>query len=287
MLVDCGLFQGLKELRERNWQPLPIAPTAHRRRRADARAPRSLRLPAAAGRAGFPRPRVLHRRARGSLHASCCPTPRTSRKRTRATRTAHGYSKHHPALPLYTRVDAARALTQLQPVGYDRPVPVVPGRRGRVHQCRPPARVGLRARDGRRTRRCCSAATSAATAGRCCPIRRRSTRADVLLLESTYGDRLHEPDDDGARLAAIINDAVGARRQADHPGVRDRPRRGGALLAEAARRRASGFRCCRCIVDSPMAADALQFYTERADELDPDMTAGGERGVVRASAPPG
>ena len=32
--------------------------------------------------------------------------------------------------------------------------------------------------------------------------------ADVLLLESTYGDRLHEPDDDGARLAAIVNDTV-------------------------------------------------------------------------------
>jgi len=39
----------------------------------------------------------------------------------------HGYSKHNPALPLYTEVDAARALDQLQPVGYERPMPVVPG----------------------------------------------------------------------------------------------------------------------------------------------------------------
>ena len=59
--------------------------------------------------------------------------------------------------------------------------------------------------------------------------------ADVLLLESTYGDRLHEPDDDGARLAAIVNDTARARRQADHPVVCDRPRRGSAVLAEAAR----------------------------------------------------
>ena len=39
----------------------------------------------------------------------------------------HQFSKHKPALPLYTEVDAARALTLLQPVGYDRPMPVVPG----------------------------------------------------------------------------------------------------------------------------------------------------------------
>ena len=32
--------------------------------------------------------------------------------------------------------------------------------------------------------------------------------ADIVLLESTYGDRLHEPDDDGARLAAIVNDSA-------------------------------------------------------------------------------
>src|SRR4029078_12725447 len=39
----------------------------------------------------------------------------------------HGYSKHNPALPLYTEIDAARAIDRLQPVGYDRPVPVAPG----------------------------------------------------------------------------------------------------------------------------------------------------------------
>jgi metallo-beta-lactamase family protein len=32
--------------------------------------------------------------------------------------------------------------------------------------------------------------------------------ADILLLESTYGDRLHEADDNGARLAHIVNDTA-------------------------------------------------------------------------------
>ena len=39
----------------------------------------------------------------------------------------HGYSKHEPALPLYTESDALAALTQLQPIGYQRPIEVVPG----------------------------------------------------------------------------------------------------------------------------------------------------------------
>ena len=39
----------------------------------------------------------------------------------------HGYSKYHPALPLYTEGDARRALTHLQPLGYERPIEVAPG----------------------------------------------------------------------------------------------------------------------------------------------------------------
>ena len=69
VLVDCGLFQGLKELRLRNWAPLPIDPRPHRRRHPDARAPRSLRLPAAARRAGFSRPHLLHARHARPVHA--------------------------------------------------------------------------------------------------------------------------------------------------------------------------------------------------------------------------
>ena len=44
-----------------------------------------------------------------------------------ANANRHGYSKHTPALPLYTEADAFRALSLLQPVGYDRPVPVADG----------------------------------------------------------------------------------------------------------------------------------------------------------------
>ena len=150
----------------------------------------------------------------------------------------HGYSKHHPALPLYTSTDAARALTQLQPVGLRPAGSGRAGHRGRV----PPtaghllgsayARVRLR-----RAKRSCSAATSAVTAVRSCPIRSPVDAADVLLVESTYGDRLHEPRRRRQSPGGDRQRHRRAGREADHPGVRHRPRRGSDLLAEAARGR--------------------------------------------------
>ena len=211
VLVDCGLFQGLKELRERNWQPLPIAASAIDAVDPDARASRSLRLSAAAGRARVSRDACSARRARGISARSCCPTRRTSRKKTRAMRTGTATRSTSPALPLYTANDAERALSQLaagrlQPASAGRA-----WRRRRVHQRRPSARLGVRARHARRARRFSSAAISDGTADRCCPIPLPIDRADVLLVESTYGDRLHEPDDHGDRLAAIVNAAVARR----------------------------------------------------------------------------
>ena len=118
-----------------------------------------------------------------------------------------GYSKHSPALPLYTELDAARTLTQLQPVGYERPVPVVPG--VEVEFLNAGHLLGsayARMTIGDKT------ILFGGDLGRygrpVLPDPAPVAEADVLLLESTYGDRLHEPDDGGARLAAIINETV-------------------------------------------------------------------------------
>src|SRR5262249_41365904 len=118
-----------------------------------------------------------------------------------------GYSKHKPALPLYTELDAARTLTQLQPVGYERPVPALPGVEvdfinaghllGSAY-----ARVRING----------STVLFGGDLGRygrpVLPDPIPVDAADVLLLESTYGDRLHQADDDGARLAKIINETT-------------------------------------------------------------------------------
>ena len=95
-------------------------------------------------------------------------------------------------------------------------------------------------------RRSSSAATSAASAGRSCPIRRWWTEADYLLVESTYGEP--RPRAGRQRRAAGGGDQRhrGSRRQDHHSGVRDRPGRGDALLDQAARGGEAHSRCCRC-----------------------------------------
>src|SRR4249920_566079 len=126
VLVDCGLFQGLKDLRLRNWAALPIDAS-----RIDAVVLTHAHL----DHCGY-LPRLVAQGFKGRIF--CTPgtrelctlvLPDSAHIQEEDARLANkrGYSKHHPAQPLYTEFDAARALTLLQPVGYDRPVPVVPG----------------------------------------------------------------------------------------------------------------------------------------------------------------
>jgi metallo-beta-lactamase family protein len=107
--------------------------------------------------------------------------------------------------------------------------------------------------------------------------------ADVLLLESTYGDRTHQPDDDGAALARIVNNTV---------------QRGGKVIIPAfalgrveellywikllEERRA--IPSLPVYVDSPMAAAVLTLYRKRAGELDADLAARpGDGRIARAA----
>src|SRR5207302_4073092 len=119
-------------------------------------------------------------------------------------------TKHAPALPLYTENDAARALTLLQPVGYDRPVPVLSGVPGVdvefVNAGHLLGSAYARVHAGGKT------LLFGGDLGRygrpVLPDPSPVPDADVLLVESTYGDRLHPADDDGAALAAILNEAL-------------------------------------------------------------------------------
>ena len=77
-------------------------------------------------RAGIPRTGVLHARARRICAARAARLrPHPGRGRRQANR--HGYSKHRPALPLYTRGRRAPRAHAAAAVGYDRPVPLAPG----------------------------------------------------------------------------------------------------------------------------------------------------------------
>ena len=124
ILVDCGLFQGLKDLRERNWAPLPVDPKlldavvlTHAHIDHTGYLPRLVKP-------GLQGPRVLHARHGGPVPDHAARRRAGWPKKTRATRTATATRNTRPALPLFTEDDALQALTHLQPVGYDRPVPV-------------------------------------------------------------------------------------------------------------------------------------------------------------------
>ena len=202
VLVDCGQFQGLKALRERNWQPLP----------ADVDS--VILTHAHLDHCGL-LPRLVQQGFRGRIF--CTPGTAQLAKivladagrlqeedAERANRK--GYTKHSPALPLFTEADAARAVTLLQPVGYDRLVPVAPGisvdflNAGHLLGS---AFARVRVANGDKT------ILFGGDLGRygrpVLPDPAVVSEADVLLIESTYGDRVHDTGDDAARLSKIIN----------------------------------------------------------------------------------
>jgi len=275
VLVDCGLFQGLKELRERNWQPLPIQPgnidaviLTHAHLDHCGYLPRLVAQ-------GF-KGRVFCTAGTRDLCSLVLPDSAHIQEEDAHDANRHGYTKHNPALPLYTSNDAAQALSQLQPVGYNRPVPVVPG--VDVEFINAGHLLGsayARVTVGEKT------ILFGGDLGRfgrpVLPDPVSIDRANVLLVESTYGDRLHEPDDSGNHLAAIVNAAA---------------QRAGKLIVPAfaigrveevvywLKRLEDEKRVpvLPVYIDSPMAAQAMRFYQQRADELDPEMHTA-ERGV--------
>ena len=175
VLVDCGQFQGLKELRQRNWAAFPVHPSSLATRHPHARTHRSFGPAAAAGREWLSRADLLHgRHGRSVLAGAARRRPAAGRRRAVGEPPPFLASSHRRcrSSPRRTRI---RVLGQLRdgPVRYPRR-----GRRRypcRVYARRPPARVGVRARQSRRQagRASCLAATLAATTARCCPIRRR------------------------------------------------------------------------------------------------------------------
>lgn len=202
ILVDCGLFQGLKELRLRNWEPFPVDPRAldaviltH------AHLDHSGYLPVLV-REGFRGP-VYATAATRDLAAILLPDSGKIQEEDAAYANRRGFSRHRPALPLYTQAEAQECLGQFEAVEFGHEVMLGGGvtftmyRAGHILGA---AMVSLRA-EGRTL-------LFSGDLGRANdPLLHPPTpvaAADFLVVESTYGDRLHDAANPEAALAEVI-----------------------------------------------------------------------------------
>lgn len=264
VLLDCGLFQGLKALRLRNWDdPGFVAQQVDAVVLSHGHVDHSGYLPVLV-RNGFRGP-VLCTPGTEELLGVMLRDAAKLQEEEAAAANRYRYSKHTPALPLYTTEDAERALGLTVPCPYGEPFAPAPGVRGlfrRAGHILGSATVELALGDrtlvfsgdlGRWDR----------------PILRDPELvpgADVLLVESTYGDRIH-PADAVERLVRIVHEAVA---------------RGGALVIPAfavgrtqeliwtLRRLEDEGRIptLPVFVDSPMAIDVTDIYARHPEDHD-------------------
>jgi len=274
LLIDCGLFQGLKELRLRNWGPLPIP--------GDSISAVVL-THAHVDHSGY-LPRLIQQGFTGRVFctagtADLCRIvlPDAGRLAEEDAREAnrHGYTRHKPALPLFTEADAVRALGHLQPFGYERAAPLLPGVEAEFINAGHLLGSGFAVLtvDGPPRLRIVFSGDLGRYDRPILPDPSPVSSADVLVVESTYGDKVHEADDQGEHLAVI---------------VRETAQRGGKVIIPAfaigrveeviywlkklEERRA--IPVLPVYLDSPMSVEALQQYSARCYELDPDVRPG-------------
>lgn len=268
VLVDCGLFQGLKELREKNWQEPPFDPRSlnavlitHAHIDHTGYLPRLVRH-------GFNGP-VYCSRGTADLLKILLPDAGRLQEEEADYRNRHKLTKHAPALPLYTEKDAFAALELLRPVANTgEAIEVAPGVQGsfRIAGHILGSSLVLLEVDGKRV------LFSGDLGHYDQPIIRDPTpppSCDYLLVESTYGDRLHDPEDPKVALTRIINDA--AQRQAPIliPAFAvGRTQEIVYLIRELEDEHAIPI--VPVTVDSPMAAAATTAYANRREEHDED-----------------
>lgn len=269
VLVDCGLYQGVKALRLRNWKPLPVEPgSLDAVVLTHAHVDHSGYLPALV-RDGFQGPVFCSDPTR-ALCEILLPDAAHLQEEDAGYANRKGFSKHHPALPLYTEADAEIAISRLQALPFDRW-----REQGDLRFRLQPAGHILGA-----------ASVAIEHGDRSVLFSGDLGRADDLLMnppappgapdwvvvESTYGDRLHPIEDPFASLATILRRTVS---------------RGGVLLIPSfAVGRAQTLLYCLheifrrglaervpVFVNSPMASDVTRLFRRMAahHRLDADQ----------------
>lgn len=263
VLVDCGLFQGYKHLRVRNWAPFPMPP-----RSLDAIVLTHAHL----DHSGYI-PALVRDGYRGPIYATEATCELASillldsgrlQEEQAEYANRRGFSKHHPALPLYTEDDAKRALKHFRPIALHHPQDILADVRIHLRSAGHilgAATVEIIA-DG-------STWVFSGDLGRFNdPIMLAPElieEADYLFVESTYGDRLHPPEDTEKQLADVIT------RTALRHGITLVPSfavgRAQLLMYHLSRLKQSGaIPDLPIYLNSPMATDATVLYQRFCSE---------------------
>ena len=273
MLVDCGLFQGLKNLRQRTRAKPPFEPAkldltilTH------AHLDHTGYLPVL-GLRGYDG-RVLATDATCDLCSVLLPDSGHIQEEDARWANKRRYSKHDPATPLYTEEQARRCLTTLRPVPFDKTIEVHDDVALRFY----PAghilgasmiKVTLGGKGGEKT------ILFSGDLGRCArpilPDPAPMPECDHLLVESTYGDRDHREEDPVGELADIVRQTTDGRGCVLIPAFAvGRTQSILYMLRELMREGRLG-RDLPIYVDSPMAIHAIRIFMRHDEAQDREM----------------
>ena len=273
ILVDCGLFQGLKELRERNWQDPPFIASeidaviiTHAHIDHTGWLPRLVKL-------GF-NGHVTTSRATGDLLKILLPDSARLQEEEADYRNRHDLTSHTPALPLYDEDDARAALQLLRPVPNDgQPYEICEGVSasfmvaGHIMGASLVLVEMANARDDGSSIKFLFSGdlghydqpivNDPATPPDC----------DYLMCESTYGNRLHGDIDSETQMANIINDAAKRNAPILIPAFAvGRTQEVLYMIRELEEQKRIPI--LPVVVDSPMASQATQVYNRWHEEHD-------------------
>jgi metallo-beta-lactamase family protein len=209
-LIDCGLFQGNKENRLRNWEPFPIPPQG---------IDKVLLTHAHIDHSGY-LPRFCREGFTGKIHctkatARLCEImlKDSAHIQEEDARWANkkGFSKHSPALPLYNVKDAEHALTMFAPVQYSDGMYIEDDLRIKFKDAGHilgSSYIDIKVGDDKAPRKIVFSGDLGRPAEKYLRDPVQAFNVDYLVIESTYGDRLHGGLDPREEIARVVNESV-------------------------------------------------------------------------------